>query len=99
MKEIGSVLGYKVVINDIEFDQILEEVGKNTLAVGAAGMTKNEARDKIALSSISYATSVQYVITVKDALEEQKQQRLEVIEKIEELAEQLKQTQKGLFSV
>ncbi|RIJ67125.1 MULTISPECIES: hypothetical protein [unclassified Rummeliibacillus] len=37
--------------------------------------------------------------TVKDALEEQKQQRLEVIEKIEELAEQLKQTQKGLFSV
>jgi uncharacterized protein YdiU (UPF0061 family) len=37
--------------------------------------------------------------TVKDALEEQKQQRLEVIEKIEELADQLKQTQKGLFSV
>ena len=70
MKEIGSVLGYNVVINDIEFDQILEEVGKNTLAVGAAGMTKKESRDLVALASISYATSVQYVITAKDALDD-----------------------------
>lgn len=37
--------------------------------------------------------------TVKNALDEQKQQRLEVIEKIEELTEQLKQTQKELFVV
>ncbi|MFJ8262874.1 hypothetical protein ACIQ4I_13115 [Rummeliibacillus sp. NPDC094406] len=37
--------------------------------------------------------------TVKTALEEQKQQRLEVIGKIEELTEQLKKTQKGLFVV
>ena len=70
MQEIAEVLGYKIVINDIEFDQILEEVGKNTMAVGAAGMTKNDERDKIALASISYATSVQYVITLKDALDD-----------------------------
>lgn len=37
--------------------------------------------------------------TVKNALEEQKQQRLEVIGKIEELTDQLKQTQKELFVI
>ena len=35
--------------------------------------------------------------TMKTALEEQKQQRLEVISKIKELTEKLKETQKGLF--
>ena len=62
MKEVGAILGYKVVINDIKFSQILTEVTKSTLAVGAAGMTKKDERDEIALSTISYATSVQYVI-------------------------------------
>ncbi len=71
MKEIGSVLGYKVVINDIEFNQILDEVGKNELAIGAAGMTKTAERDEIALSSISYARSVQYVIAAKDTFDSQ----------------------------
>ena len=62
MKYIGEQLGYKVVINDIEFNQILTEVAGNKMAVGAAGMTKKAERDDVALSSISYATSVQYVI-------------------------------------
>lgn len=62
MKEVGEVLGYNVVINDIDFDQILVEVAKDELAIGAAGMTKKESRDAVALSTISYATSVQYVI-------------------------------------
>jgi len=65
MQEIGEVLGYNVVINDIDFNQILDEVQNNKMAVGAAGMTKTDARDAIALSSISYATSVQYVIAAK----------------------------------
>ncbi len=69
MYEIGEVLGYNIVINDIEFDQILEEVRKDKLAVGAAGMTKDSERDKIALASISYATSVQYVIAEKDTFD------------------------------
>jgi len=62
MKEVGEVLGYNVVINDIDFDQILVEVAKDELAVGAAGMTKKDERDAVALATISYATSVQYVI-------------------------------------
>lgn len=37
--------------------------------------------------------------TVKTELEEQKQQRLEVIDKIEELAEQLKKAQLGIFAI
>ncbi len=66
MKEIGEVLGYEVVINDIEFNQILVEVAKNPMAVGAAGMTKKPDRDDVALASVSYATSVQYVIVPKN---------------------------------
>lgn len=62
MKEVGEVLGYDVVINDIEFNQILVEVAKNPMAVGAAGMTKKTERDTVADASIPYATSVQYVI-------------------------------------
>lgn len=62
MQEIGDILGYKVVINDIEFDNILNEVSKNKMAVGAAGMSKKESRDQVALASDIYATSQQYVI-------------------------------------
>lgn len=62
MKEVGEVLGYKVVINDIDFDQILVEVQNNKMAVGAAGMTRTDTRDEVALPSIDYAVSVQYVI-------------------------------------
>ncbi len=67
MKEVGEVLGYNVVINDIEFDQILVEVEKSELAIGAAGMTQTEERDVMALPSIQYAKSVQYVIVAADA--------------------------------
>lgn len=62
MNAIGKELGYKVVINDIEFDNILTEVAKNELAVGAAGMSKKASRDEVALASNVYATSQQYVI-------------------------------------
>ena len=62
MKAIGKELGYKVVINDIEFDNILTEVQGNEFAVGAAGMSKKEERDEVALASNVYATSQQYVI-------------------------------------
>ena len=69
MKEVGEVLGYNVVINDIEFDQILVEVEKSELAIGAAGMTETDERNEIALPSIQYAKSVQYVIVKADAFE------------------------------
>ena len=59
---IGEKLGYKVVINDIEFNAILNEVAKDKFAVGAAGMSKKPDRDEMALASEVYATSVQYII-------------------------------------
>lgn len=65
MEEIGEVLGYNIKVKDIEFEQIMNEVASDVNAVGAAGMTKDESRDAVALSSISYATSVQYVIAKK----------------------------------
>ncbi len=62
---IGEKLGYKVVVNDIEFNQILNEVAKDKNAVGAAGMSKKDERDAVALASSVYATSIQYVIAPK----------------------------------
>ena len=62
MKEIASVLGYDVVINDIDFDNIFIEVPKSKMAVGAAGITKKSDRDEIMLASDVYASSQQYVI-------------------------------------
>ncbi len=62
MTEIGETLGYKVVVKDVEFNTILEEVSKSKLAVGAAGLTKKPDRDEVALASDVYAKSVQYVI-------------------------------------
>ena len=59
---IGEKLGYKVVINDIDFNQILNEVSKDKFAVGAAGMSKKAERDEVALASDVYATSIQYII-------------------------------------
>ncbi len=66
---IGEKLGYKVIINDIEFNAILNEVSKDKFAVGAAGMSKKAERDEVALASEVYATSVQYIIAPKGAFE------------------------------
>lgn len=66
MKEVGAILGYKVVVKDISFDLILNEVQSNKYAVGAAGMTKTAERDAVALASTPYATSVQYAIVPKN---------------------------------
>ncbi len=65
VNKIGQELGYKVVISSIDFGQILTKVSQNKMAVGAAGMTKKPDRDEVALASISYATSMQYVIAPK----------------------------------
>lgn len=71
MQEVGEVLGYNVVIKDIEFGQIPYEVQSNAMAVGAAGMTKTDERDEVMLASIPYATSIQYVVAPKDSLDAQ----------------------------
>ncbi len=69
---IGEKLGYKVVINDIEFNAILNEVSKDKFAVGAAGMSKKPDRDEVALASEVYATSIQYIIAPKGTFEGEK---------------------------
>ena len=71
MNKIGEELGYKVVVTSIDFGLILTKVGQNEMAVGAAGMTQKPDRDEVALASISYATSMQYVITVKGTFGEE----------------------------
>ena len=65
MNAIGEALGYKVVIKDVAFNTIMTEVQNDKYAVGAAGMSKTDARDAIATASIVYSTSVQYVIAKK----------------------------------
>ncbi len=62
MNAIGAELGYKIVINDVKFPTILNYVKENKMAIGAAGMTQKPDRDAVAAASITYATSVQYVI-------------------------------------
>ena len=79
MNAIGKELGYKVVINDIDFDNILTEVQGNKNAVGAAGMSKNDERDKVALASSVYATSQQYVIAPVGSFENNKTVKIEQI--------------------
>ncbi len=63
MNAIGKELGYEVVVNDVAFDAIPSYVQGNKNAVAAAGMTKKADRDEIMAASVSYATSVQYVIS------------------------------------
>lgn len=65
MNYIGEKLGYKVVVNDVEFNTILTEVENDEYAVGAAGISKKASRDEVALASNVYATSIQYVIAPK----------------------------------
>jgi polar amino acid transport system substrate-binding protein len=62
MNKIGEELGYKVIINDISFKQIMPNVQAYKYAIGAAGMSKTDERDKVAIASDVYATSTQYVI-------------------------------------
>jgi len=70
MNYIADKLGYKLEINDIDFDLILNEVANDKNAVGAAGMTQDPDRDDVALASITYATSVQYIIAPKGTFPE-----------------------------
>ena len=69
IKYIGDKLGYKVEINDIEFNQIFSEIEKDKFAVGAAGISKKPERDALALATDVYATSIQYVIAPKGTFE------------------------------
>lgn len=70
MNEIGEILGYKIVVNDIEFADIFNEVAKSEKAVGAAGITKKSDRDAMALATNPYFKSTQYVVAPKGTFED-----------------------------
>lgn len=65
MEEIGEILGYDIIVSDIEFNNIFTEVQNGKNAVGAAGITQKASRDEIALATIPYFSSTQYVIAPK----------------------------------
>lgn len=69
MKEVGDILGYKVVVKDVAFPSIFTEVQNNKMAVGAAGITVNAERQATGLFTNTYSTSVQYVIAKKGTLD------------------------------
>ncbi len=61
-KEIASALGKKLVVKDIAFDSIINEVKTGKADFGAAGISYSEERAKNVDFSINYATSKQVVI-------------------------------------
>lgn len=71
-KEIGDLLGYKVVVKDVDFGAIFTSVQQNKMAIGLAGITNDTAdqepdgRWTTGNFSINYAESKQYVV-VKEA--------------------------------
>lgn len=66
-KEIASALGKKLVIKDIAFDSIINEVKTGKADFGAAGISYSEERAKNVDFSINYATSKQVVIVKEDS--------------------------------
>ncbi len=61
-KELGEILGYNVVVRDVDFGSIFTNVQNDEMAIGAAGITITPERQESGLFSIEYATSTQYVI-------------------------------------
>ena len=61
-KEIAASLGKELVVKDIAFDSIINEVKTGKADFGAAGISYSEDRAKNVSFSINYSTSKQVVI-------------------------------------
>lgn len=61
-KAIADKLGVELVIEDVKFDTIITSVQSGKAALGVAGITVTEERKESVDFSITYATSVQYII-------------------------------------
>ncbi|MBQ2409373.1 MAG: amino acid ABC transporter substrate-binding protein [Bacilli bacterium] len=66
-KEIAKELGKELVIKDIAFDSIINELKSNKADFALAGMSITEERQKEVDFSVEYATSRQVIITLKDS--------------------------------
>ncbi len=60
---LASELGMQLVIRDMDFNAVVESVGKNGVDVAMAGLTVTEERKKSINFTTSYYTSAQVVIT------------------------------------
>lgn len=66
-KEIAASMGKELVIKDIAFDSIINEVKTGKADFGAAGISYNEKRAKNVDFTINYSTSKQVVIVKNDS--------------------------------
>lgn len=66
-KEIAKELNKKLVIKDVAFDSIINEVKTGKADIGLAGISYNEERAKQVDFSNDYATSKQVVIVKNDS--------------------------------
>lgn len=66
-KEIAVSMGKELVIKDIAFDSIINEVKTGKADFGAAGISYNEERAKNVDFTINYSTSKQVVIVKNDS--------------------------------
>lgn len=64
-KAICDILGYELVIEDMEFDSIITAVQSGKADFGAAGMTVTEDRLRNVNFTDSYCTGIQSVIVLK----------------------------------
>lgn len=66
-KEIAASMGKELVIKDIAFDSIINEVKTGKADFGAAGISYSEKRAKNVDFTINYSTSKQVVIVKNDS--------------------------------
>ena len=65
-KEIAKYLGKELVVKDVAFDSIINEVKTGKADFGAAGISYNEERAKKVDFTINYSTSKQIVVVKED---------------------------------
>ena len=64
---IAQKLGLELVIEDMEFDSIIEAVKSGKADIGMAGMTVTDERKEVVNFTASYATGRQVVIVTEDS--------------------------------
>ena len=64
---IAEKLGLELVIDDMEFDSIIEAVKSGKADIGLAGMTVTPERQEVINFTANYATGVQVVIVTEDS--------------------------------
>lgn len=64
---IADKLGYKLVVENMDFDSVITSVGSGKADMGMAGLTVTEKRLQSVDFSTSYATGIQAIIVAEDS--------------------------------